>query len=150
MCNLPTIDEEMRKRVQKYLLLPLMAVMFASFSLPALGNMPTTTVLADHCGEDEVEVGVEVDGTHCIQNSEGLENNAIVVYLRYFIQFLTAGVGLVITIMIAVAGFQYITARDNPQAVQAAKDKIWNAIIALILFILMYAILSYLVPIEIF
>ena len=102
------------------------------------------------CGEDEVEVSVEVGGNRCVQNSENsLEDNAIVVYLRYLIQFLTAGVGLVITIMIVVGGFQYITAGENSQKVQAAKQKIFNAVLALILFILMYALLNYLVPVDI-
>ncbi|PSO43257.1 hypothetical protein BRC19_01535 [Candidatus Saccharibacteria bacterium QS_5_54_17] len=102
------------------------------------------------CGENEVEVSVEVGGNRCVQNSENsLENNAIVVYLRYLIQFLTAGVGLVITIMIVVGGFQYITAGENSQKVQAAKQKIFNAVLALILFILMYALLNYLVPVDI-
>ena len=97
-----------------------------------------------------MEVSVEVGGNRCVQNSENsLENNAIVVYLRYLIQFLTAGVGLVITIMIVVGGFQYITAGENSQKVQAAKQKIFNAVLALILFILMYALLNYLVPVDI-
>jgi hypothetical protein len=106
---------------------------------------------SEECGENEVEVSVEVGGNRCVQNSEdSLENNAIVVYLRYLIQFLTAGVGLVITIMIVVGGVQYITAGENSQKVQAAKQKIFNAVLALILFILMYALLSYLVPVDIF
>ena len=104
----------------------------------------------EECGENEVEVSVEVGGNRCVQNSEdSLENNAIVVYLRYLIQFLTAGVGLVITIMIVVGGLQYITAGENSQKVQAAKQKIFNAVLALVLFILMYALLSYLVPVDI-
>jgi hypothetical protein len=106
---------------------------------------------SEECGENEVEVSVEVGGNRCVQNSENsLENNAIIVYLRYLIQFLTAGVGLVITIMIVVGGVQYITAGENSQKVQAAKQKIFNAVLALILFILMYALLSYLVPVDIF
>jgi hypothetical protein len=106
---------------------------------------------SEECGENEVEVSVEVGGNRCVQNSENsLENNAIVVYLRYLIQFLTAGVGLVITIMIVLGGVQYITAGENSQKVQAAKQKIFNAVLALILFILMYALLSYLVPVDIF
>lgn len=147
----------MRKLIQTHIpmvMIGLLALGLAGFigQTTTNGTMPDNLVLADHCGAgEEVDVSVPVeDNKDHVCSGDDLENNVIVNYLRYFIQFLTAGVGLVITIMIAIGGVQYITAKEDPQAVQAAKQKILNAIIALILFILMYAILSYLVPIEIF
>jgi hypothetical protein len=48
--------------------------------------------------------------------------------------------------MIAVAGVQYTTSRDNPQAVQAAKQKIWNVLIGLLAFFFLYAFVQWIIP----
>jgi len=77
-------------------------------------------------------------------------NCGIVRYLIKFIDALSAIVGIVIVIMIAIAGIQYSAARDNPQAVVAARAKIFNAILALVVFIFSFAFLQYIVPGGIF
>lgn len=80
-----------------------------------------------------------------------ISNNIIVTrYIVPIVKFLSIGFGLIVTIMIVVGGIQYSAAGDNPQAVEAAKKRIRNAIFALILFILMGAILQFLVPGGIF
>lgn len=67
-------------------------------------------------------------------------------FVNPVIKFLTAGVGIVITMMIIIGGIQYSSAGDDPQKVGAAKKKISNAILALVLFIALSAILNWLVP----
>ncbi len=67
-------------------------------------------------------------------------------YIQPLINFLGIGFGLITTIMIVIGGVQYSAAGDNPQAVQAAKKRIFNAIFALVVFMLMYAFLQFLVP----
>jgi hypothetical protein len=67
-------------------------------------------------------------------------------YINPFINFLAAGVGIIVTIMIIIGAIQYSTSQDNPQAVSAAKKRIFNAVLALIIFGLMYALLQWLVP----
>jgi hypothetical protein len=66
--------------------------------------------------------------------------------IQKLINILSIGIGVIITIVIIFAGFQYMTARDNPQAVQGAKSKILNAIIALVAYIFLYAFLQWVVP----
>lgn len=80
--------------------------------------------------------GVALDKTNC----------GILAYLLTGINLLSGLVGLVVVIMIAVGGIQYTTARDNPQAVAAAKARIANAIIALVASLFIYAFLQYIVP----
>lgn len=70
----------------------------------------------------------------------------IIEYLKLFINVLSGIVGVVIVIMITVGGIQYSAARDNPQAVAAAKGRIINAIIALVAYLFLFAFLQYLVP----
>lgn len=74
----------------------------------------------------------------------------IVYWLMVFINTLSAVVGIVIVTMITIGGVQYSTTRDNPQAVQAARQKIYNAIIALIVYIFGFSFLQWLVPGGIF
>lgn len=62
------------------------------------------------------------------------------------IKFLSAGVGLIVTIMIIVAGIQYSSAGSDPQKVVAAKGKIANAIIALVTYIFSFGLLQWLWP----
>lgn len=73
-------------------------------------------------------------------------NCGIVAYVQLAINILTAVIGVIIVIMIAVGGVQYSLARDNPQQTAAAKAKIYNAILALIIYLFSFAILQYLIP----
>jgi hypothetical protein len=94
------------------------------------------------CGDGELELS----SGECI-NAEGRGNdNPIIFYLKRIIQFLSGGVGIVIILMIVISGVQYIASTGNPQATASAKNRLTNAIIALALFLMMFAILNYLVP----
>lgn len=73
-------------------------------------------------------------------------NCGIIKYLVNGINFLSAAAGLAIVASMMIAGYQYMTARDNPGAVQAARTRIAWSVVALVLFIFMYAILNFLVP----
>lgn len=74
------------------------------------------------------------------------ESSPLVRDLNYLVRFLAAGVGVVVTVMIVIGGIQYITAGDNPSAVQAAKKRIFNAVFALIAFGLTFAFLEWIIP----
>lgn len=74
----------------------------------------------------------------------------IVGYIITFINVLSGLVGVVIVIMIAVGGIQYTTARDDPQAVAAAKARIRNAILALVFYLFGFSFLQWLIPGGIF
>jgi hypothetical protein len=45
-----------------------------------------------------------------------------------------------------LAGFQYMTARDNAGQVQKARNRIVMTIVALAIYIFMYALLNFLIP----
>ena len=74
------------------------------------------------------------------------EGNPIWDMLGAITRFLSAGVGVVVVLMIVISGIQYVTSGGNPEATQAAKKRLSNAVIALLLFIFMFAILNFLVP----
>jgi hypothetical protein len=67
-------------------------------------------------------------------------------YVDPLINVLAAAVGVVVTISIVVGGIQYASSAGDPGKASAAKSRIRNAIIALVGFFLLYAVLQWLVP----
>lgn len=79
-------------------------------------------------------------GVSCVQK------NPIVGYTLLAINVLSAGVGVIVTIMIIIGGIQYSSAGGDPGKVKAAKSRITNAIIALIAYFFLYGFVQWLVP----
>jgi hypothetical protein len=75
-----------------------------------------------------------------------LNANPIVGDLNMVINFLSAGVGIIVVGSIIVGAIQYSWAGNNANAVSAAKTRIQNALIALIAFFFIYGFLDYLIP----
>ncbi len=74
------------------------------------------------------------------------ENCAIVKWINLAINVLSVLVGIVVTIMIIAGGIQYISAREDPNAVAKAKKQIFSAVFALVIYGLLYAFLDYFIP----
>lgn len=79
-------------------------------------------------------------------SAAGLKNNCIVKDINQIVNFLSAGVAVVVVGVIIVGGIQYSMAGDKPEAVSAAKQRIINGLIALVAFILTFAFLQWLIP----
>lgn len=105
--------------------------------VPDINTSPLTA------SSDSEEFRVESD-------CENLDNCGIIDSLIDLVNILSAAVGVIIVIMIAVGGVQYTMSRDNPQAVAAARQRIFNAILAFVVFMGMVAFLQWLVPGGIF
>ena len=67
-------------------------------------------------------------------------------YVNPLINFLAALVGLAVTIAIIYGGIEYASAGGDSQKISIAKNRIRNAIIALITFFFLYALLNFLIP----
>ena len=99
------------------------------------GNSPSTPDVGS-CG-----------GNGYISSDNKIQDNVIVVcYIKPAIEFLSAGVGVVVIIMLIMGAIQYITSDGSPQAVGAAKKKMINAVLALLAFFLLFAFLNFIVP----
>lgn len=92
---------------------------------------------------EETFTPAEVD---CEEGELTRKNCGIINYLVITINFLSAVAVMAIVASVMIAGYQYMTARDNPGQVQAAKQRIIWAMVALGLFIFGYALLNFLVP----
>ena len=93
------------------------------------------------------QTGTCVPGTES-QNGTApdLTGNPITKDIQMAVNFLSAGVGIVVVAVIIIGGIQYMTAGDNPQALTTAKHRITNGLIALMAFLLTFAFLNWLIP----
>lgn len=82
----------------------------------------------------------------CKETTLTTENCGIINFIVTGTNVLSSLVGIIIVIMIASGGVQYTISRDNPQATAAAKERIRNAILALVFFIFTYAFLQWIIP----
>jgi len=116
--------------------------------------LPTAAIAAcDTKNNANVQLGIPmlIGGklTDCIPNNSD-NGGAIVVYIKAILQYLSGAVGLVVVLMLVIAGIQYITSVGDPTRIKSAKDRITNAIIALALFLFGFAILSFIIPGSLF
>lgn len=70
--------------------------------------------------------------------------------LNTAINVLTAIAVFAFVIAFIIAGYQYMTARDNASQVTAAKERMTSTVIAVVVYFFGYAILQWLVPGGIF
>jgi len=80
--------------------------------------------------------GAPLDRTNC-----GILNLIVIG-----INVLSAIAGIVFVASVMIAGFQYMTAQDNAGQIQKARSRIVMTLVALAIFIFMYAILNFLIP----
>lgn len=85
-----------------------------------------------------------------IKSSVSSKNNPFVKDIQTIVNILSAGVGIIVVIMIMIGGVQYSIAGDNPTALTAAKKKITDALIALFFFAFSFAFIQWLIPGGIF
>jgi hypothetical protein len=62
------------------------------------------------------------------------------------LRFLSVGVGIVVVASIIYAGIMYSTSQGSAEQTAAAKDRIQNAIIGLVFYMFIFALVQFLVP----
>jgi hypothetical protein len=66
--------------------------------------------------------------------------------LQTIINFFTAGIGMVVLINIIIGGIQYITSSGNAGQAAKGRTRIQNSLLGFVAYILMYGVLSWLIP----
>lgn len=121
----------------------------SSGSNPGSGSSPgsASTSIEDDTGRLDSEFD-DSDDNCTTDNGEALnsENCGIIELLVDGINILSALAVMAIIASIVMAGYQYMTARDNSGQIQKARMRIIWALSALALFVFMYAILNFLIP----
>ncbi len=93
--------------------------------------------------KDEVE-DTKDPALDCVENPD--KCNLIKKYVNPIIAFLTAFVGIAVTIGIISGGIRYASAGDDPGKMNAAKKQIGTALVALFALLILYAVIRWITP----
>ncbi len=66
--------------------------------------------------------------------------------LKIFLNVLVYGLGAAAVLGVVIVGIQYMTARDNEAQVKAAKQRLYNILLGLLAWAVMFAALNWLIP----
>ena len=72
---------------------------------------------------------------------EGIE-----AVLRTTVDIMTAGIAVLAVIGIVISGIQYLTASGNEEQLKKSKRRIFEIVIGLVAYVLIYALLRWLLP----
>lgn len=123
------------------------AVQADDWGKDAAQSSGSSTSASDSCHSDTTDQ--QTNCRNCQQGGSAqdcLGSNPIVKDINLIVDVLAGLVGVVAVVMIVVGGIQYSLARNNPQATAGARTRILNAVIAMIAFMFIWALLQYLVP----
>ena len=85
-------------------------------------------------------------GTSDVPVDPSSGDNPIMAWLIFFVNLFSVIIVAGAAIMIAVAGIQYTASRDNAQSTQAAKQRIFNVVIGLLMYVFFYGFMQWLIP----
>lgn len=110
--------------------------------------MPMTTVYAD--GEGDASTSTTSSGavilTDCWDKASGENGKGIMCVLKIALDILTVGIGILGVLGIVIVGIQYLTAGGNEEQTRKAKRRMFEIVIGLVAYVLLYALLNWLLP----
>jgi len=127
----------------------------------ALNNFSDTCTFADptpECSEQQREQFAEdnnwaVDSSASSSSSSGAvdttnsaQRSKFIERISTYIRWLTVGVGILSVFGLVISGIQYAAAQENPQSVAAAKSRINNIVIGILIYLTMFGLLQWLIP----
>lgn len=117
------------------------------FVAGAVGVLIPQTGYAATCGDVETSI---IGGDICKDGTTGkdtaVESNVIWVLLRWAVNLMIAGVGVLAVAGIAYAAILYTSAGGNQEQVKKALGMITNVVIGVIAFGVMWALSQWLIP----
>lgn len=108
-----------------------------------LGFSLVTVPVYAECPEGYVETAI-LGENHCFRDDG--KGGGIIHILELVVDIMTVGIGVLGVIGIVIAGTQYLTAGDKEDQVKKAKRRIFEIVIGLAAYALIYAILKWLLP----
>ncbi len=110
-----------------------------AMSMSASPALAATKTNCEDANGDAVSIstpGLSVDCSN--------DKNPIYALLQFVINWAIRLLGVLAVLAIVISGIQYIVSQGSPEGVKAAKSRLTNAIIGLILLALMFIILRFL------
>ena len=125
----------------KRLILSLILTVAMAFGVIGVDN--PVYAAGHNCGDNGVETSILGSGG-CF-NDDG-KGGGVYEILAVVVDILTYGVGALGTLGLAIASIQYLTAGDSDQKAAKAKMRIYQVVLGLIVYALMWAGLQWLIP----
>ncbi|MEO5690738.1 MAG: hypothetical protein ABIQ64_00960 [Candidatus Saccharimonadales bacterium] len=124
----------------------LILVIFGLLSLSLITPAPASAASDVVCGDTLMKEGDCAKTTSFTFAKCKSANVSIKCLMVEVISFLSIGVGIAVVAGIAIGGIQYATSQGNPAGAQKGITTITNAIIGLVLYLLLFALLQFLIP----
>lgn len=121
--------------MRKLAVLVAMVVGFSTISLPALAAKDDTTGGTSGGGTEASIL------TGCASSDDGVG-----CILRLVVDIMSIGIGILGVIGITIVGIQYLTAGGNEEQTRKAKHRMFEIVIGLVAYVILYAILRWLLP----
>ena len=74
------------------------------------------------------------------------KGSGVIHILNLVVRIMTIGIGILAAIGITVAGIQYITAGGNEERTRKSKRRIFEIVIGVAAYVLIFAVLNWLIP----
>lgn len=122
--------------MKKILYSILAVVMGVSLAMPVMASEAVYAdcdyqgAILDYCGEDGGAA-----------NGGGIKH-----ILSLVVRVMTVGIGILAVIGVTVAGIQYITAGGNEERTRKSKRRIFEIVIGILAYVLIFAVLDWLIP----
>ena len=110
------------------------------------GFMVVAPVFADGCSDEQLKngcVSTAILGGGCSCDQGG---DSIFITLQKVVDIFSIIVGILAAIGIAITGIQYLTAGGNEEKTRKAKRRLFEIIIGVAAYVLLYAFLNWLLP----
>lgn len=118
------------------------AIFVPSTSVISLSGASYTVVPAAHAACAGVKTSKAL-GTTCVGDGT---TNPIYALIYLFVKFLSGILGLVLVLVLVIAGIQYIISNGSSDDMKSAKNRIKAAVTAFVLYIIMFAFLQLILP----
>lgn len=117
------------------------AVMTSILSLSLLGSPVMATNQPTIFG-DTVDAAILKD----CAGKEGSKGESITCILELVVDIMTIGIGILGVIGISITGIQYLTAGGSEEKTRKAKRRMFEIVIGLVAYVIIYAALKWLLP----
>ena len=79
----------------------------------------------------------------------GGNQNPIFALVAYGVQFLTGLFGIILVLVLVIAGFEYVISGEDPEISKDAKERVKAVLTGLILFVIMFTLMQIILPSDV-
>ena len=117
-----------------------------------MGGMMLVAPVMAACTQDQLDKGcvntaiLGSNGCSCESGKTAEKGEGITNVLKLVVEIMTIGIGILGVLGITIVGVQYLTAGGNEEQTRKAKRRMFEIVIGLVAYVLIYALLVWLIP----